>query len=104
MIDGGQTSKMLPVASVTIGSLQMQMNWDDEHDMDRLDLWGKSVVTTFSSGQNGSTRDFLGEEPLRLLHSQNAICTRVYSSIFCNISRMIDLYSSAASRGGSSQP
>jgi auxin responsive GH3 family protein len=81
LIDG-QTFKMLPVASVTIGFLQMQMNWDDEHDMDGLDLWGKSFVTTFSSGQNGSICDFLGEELLRLLHSESAICTRVYSSIF----------------------
>lgn len=46
LIDG-QTSKMLPVASVTIGFLQMQMNWDDKHDMDGLDLWEKSYCALF---------------------------------------------------------
>lgn len=43
-LEDSQSSKMLPVCSVTVGFLRMQTNWDIEHDMDRLELWGKSVV------------------------------------------------------------
>jgi len=39
--EDGHSSKVLPVCSVTVGFLRMQMNWHVEHDKDRIDLWGK---------------------------------------------------------------
>jgi hypothetical protein len=83
--EDGQSFKMLTVCSASVAYLRMCMNWDVEHDMDRLDLWGKSVVplslaptdiyATFSSGKNGSIRHFFGEELSRFLRSECAICT-----------------------------
>ncbi|KAG1816260.1 GH3 auxin-responsive promoter-domain-containing protein [Suillus variegatus] len=37
--EDGQSSKDVAVCSTSIGILRMGMNWDVEHDKDRLDLW-----------------------------------------------------------------
>ncbi|KAG1878611.1 GH3 auxin-responsive promoter [Suillus tomentosus] len=37
--EDGQSSKDVAVCSASIGILRMGMNWDVEHDKDRLDLW-----------------------------------------------------------------
>jgi hypothetical protein len=42
--EDGRSSKMLPVCSVTVGFLRMQMNWHVEQDKDRIDLWGKPIA------------------------------------------------------------
>jgi len=38
-------SKQVTVCSLSIGFLRMAMNWDPEHDNERLDLWRKPVVS-----------------------------------------------------------
>ncbi|KAG1900401.1 uncharacterized protein F5891DRAFT_1188715 [Suillus fuscotomentosus] len=43
--EGGQSSKTLPVCSLTVGFLRMQKNWDIEHDMDRLNLWDPYAIS-----------------------------------------------------------
>lgn len=67
--EDGQT-KQVTVCSLSIGFLRMAMNWDAEHDNERLDLWRKPIVPqslghadpqpTFSAGANRSICDFLG--------------------------------------------
>lgn len=42
--EDGQSSKDVAVCSTSIGILRMGMNWDVEHDKDRLDLWGKPMA------------------------------------------------------------
>jgi hypothetical protein len=84
-LEDGHSSKVLPVCSVTIGFLRMQMNWHVEQDKDRINLRGAPIVLLshvyadirpFSSGKNRSICNFLGEELSRFLHSECAICTR----------------------------
>jgi hypothetical protein len=42
--EDGKSSKEIAVCSTSIGIMRMGMNWDVEHDKDRLDLWGKLLV------------------------------------------------------------
>lgn len=42
--EGRHSSQVLPVCSVTIGFLRMQMDWDIDHDKDRIDLWSKPIA------------------------------------------------------------
>lgn len=41
--EDGQSSQGLVVCSVSSGFVRMQMDWDVEHDLDRLDLWGNAI-------------------------------------------------------------
>ncbi|OJA09215.1 hypothetical protein AZE42_00668 [Rhizopogon vesiculosus] len=38
-LEDGQSSQLLAVSSASGGLIRMRMNWDFEHDIDRLDLW-----------------------------------------------------------------
>ncbi|OAX32793.1 hypothetical protein K503DRAFT_804937 [Rhizopogon vinicolor AM-OR11-026] len=44
-LEDGQSSQSLAVSSASGGWMRMSMNWDFEHDIDRLDLWGKPVTS-----------------------------------------------------------
>ncbi|KAG2039944.1 GH3 auxin-responsive promoter [Suillus americanus] len=46
--EDGQSSKEMAVCSTSIGILRMGMNWDLEHDKDRLDLWVPGKTDPFA--------------------------------------------------------
>ncbi|KAG2142334.1 GH3 auxin-responsive promoter [Suillus clintonianus] len=57
-LDCEDGQKPLPVCSVTIGALRMQMNWDIEHDMDRLDMWVPGKTAPYAVSLVKSYRSF----------------------------------------------
>lgn len=46
--EDGQSSKEVAVCSTSVGILRMGMNWDLEHDKDRLDLWVPGKTDPFA--------------------------------------------------------
>ncbi|KAG1865581.1 GH3 auxin-responsive promoter-domain-containing protein [Suillus tomentosus] len=47
--EDGQSSKTLPVCSLTVGFLRMQKNWDIVHGMDRLNLWVPGKTDSYAT-------------------------------------------------------
>jgi hypothetical protein len=46
--EDGQSSQEFVVCSVSSGFVRMQMNWDVENDLNRLDVWGKPIAPFLS--------------------------------------------------------
>ncbi|KAG2346706.1 hypothetical protein BDR05DRAFT_997118 [Suillus weaverae] len=80
--EDGQSSREVAVCSMSIGILRMAMNWDIEHDKDRLDLWvpGKTDPYAISLVKNYRT--------LFILNALFALADRRVSTIrflFANV-------------------
>ncbi|OAX31842.1 hypothetical protein K503DRAFT_805730 [Rhizopogon vinicolor AM-OR11-026] len=57
-LEDGQGSEELLVTSLSCGLTRMQMNWDIEHDMDRLDLWTPGQTAPFAVNIVSGHRSF----------------------------------------------
>ncbi|OJA21409.1 hypothetical protein AZE42_01926 [Rhizopogon vesiculosus] len=57
-LEDGQTSQSLAVIHASGGWMRMRMNWDFEHDMDRLDLWVPGYTAPFAAALIDDHRAF----------------------------------------------
>ncbi|KAG2138537.1 GH3 auxin-responsive promoter [Suillus clintonianus] len=89
--EDGQSSKVLPVCSVTVGFLRMQMNWEVEHDKDRLDLWVPGKTDPFAISLVKSYRAFFILNALFALSDRRVATVRfLFASVFVNFLQYVE--------------
>ncbi|KAG2152671.1 GH3 auxin-responsive promoter [Suillus bovinus] len=90
-LEDGQTSKILPVCPITAGFLRMEMDWDVEHDMDRLDLWVPGKADPYAISLVKDYRSFFILNALFALSVRRVTTIRfVYASVFVNLLQYIE--------------
>lgn len=90
-LEDGQSSQMLPVCSVTVGFLRMQMNWDIEHDMDRLELWVPGNTSPYAISLVKNYRAFFILNALFALADCRVTTIRfLFASVFVNFLQYIE--------------
>ncbi|KAG1815046.1 GH3 auxin-responsive promoter [Suillus subaureus] len=89
--EDGHSSKVLPVCSVTVGFLRMQMNWHVEHDRDRIDLWVPGKNGPYAISLVKSYRAFFILNTLFALANRRVTTIRfLFASVFVNFLQYIE--------------
>ncbi|KAG1731726.1 GH3 auxin-responsive promoter [Suillus lakei] len=89
--EDGQKSKVLPVCSATVGYLRMQMDWDVEHDKDRLDLWMPGKTDPYAISLVKSYRAFFILNALFALADRRVTTIRfLFASVFVNFLQYVE--------------
>ncbi|KAG2064565.1 hypothetical protein BDR04DRAFT_1084243 [Suillus decipiens] len=89
--EDGQSSKMLPICSVTVSFLRMQKNWDVEHDMDRLDLWIPGKTDPYAISLVKSYRAFFFLNALFALADRRVTTIRfLFASVFVSFLQYVE--------------
>ncbi|KAG1730351.1 GH3 auxin-responsive promoter [Suillus lakei] len=89
--EDGQSSKVLPVCSVTVGFLRMQMDWDVEYDKDRLDLWIPGKTDPYAISLAKSYRAFFILNALFALVDCRVTTIRfLFASVFVNFLQYVE--------------
>ncbi|KAG1731727.1 GH3 auxin-responsive promoter [Suillus lakei] len=89
--EDGQSSKLLPVCSVTVGFLRMQMNWDVEHDMDRVDSWVPGKTDPYAISLVKNYRAFFILNALFALADRRVTTVRfLFASVFVNFLQYVE--------------
>ncbi|KAG2071419.1 hypothetical protein BDR04DRAFT_1016106 [Suillus decipiens] len=89
--DGGHSSKVLPVCSVTVGFLRMQMNWHIEDDGDRIDLWVPGKTDPYAISLVKSYRAFFVLNALFALADRRVTTIRfLFASVFVNFLQYVE--------------
>ncbi|KAG1815072.1 GH3 auxin-responsive promoter [Suillus subaureus] len=89
--EDGHSSKVLPVCSVTVGFLRMQMNWDLEHDKDRIDLWVPGKTDPYAISLVKSYRAFFILNALFALADRRVTTIRfLFASVFVNFLQYVE--------------
>ncbi|OJA19257.1 hypothetical protein AZE42_10729 [Rhizopogon vesiculosus] len=85
-LEDGQSSEKLLVCSLSSGITRMLMNWDVEHDMDRLDLWVPGQTAPFAVTILESHRSFFFLHALfALADSRVATMSFLFASAFVSV-------------------
>ncbi|KAG1856113.1 GH3 auxin-responsive promoter, partial [Suillus subluteus] len=89
--EDGQSSKMLSVCSATAGYQRMKLNWDVEHDMDRLGLWVPGQTIPHAISLVKSYRTFFIMSALFALADRRVTIIRfLFASVFVNFLQYIE--------------
>ncbi|KAG2107325.1 GH3 auxin-responsive promoter [Suillus cothurnatus] len=89
--EDGHSSKVLPVCSVTVGFLRMQMNWHVEHDKDRIDLWVPGRTDPYAISLVKSYRAFFILNALFALADRRVTTIRfLFASVFVNFLQYVE--------------
>ncbi|KAG1795430.1 GH3 auxin-responsive promoter, partial [Suillus plorans] len=89
--EDGQSSKTLPVCSLTVGFLRMQKNWDIEHDMDRLNLWVPGKTDPYAISLVKGFRAFFLLNALFALADRRVATIRfLFANVFVNLLQYIE--------------
>ncbi|KAG2120452.1 GH3 auxin-responsive promoter [Suillus discolor] len=89
--EDGQSSKTLPVCSLTVGFLRMQKNWDIEYDMDRLNLWVPGKTDPYAISLVKGFRAFFLLNALFALADRRVTTIRfLFANVFVNLLQYIE--------------
>ncbi|KAG1863056.1 GH3 auxin-responsive promoter [Suillus subluteus] len=89
--EDGHSSKVLPVCSVTVGFLRMQMNWHVEHDKDRINLWVPGKTDPYAISLVKSYRAFFILNALFALADRRVTTIRfLFASVFVNFLQYVE--------------
>ncbi|KAG2340898.1 hypothetical protein BDR05DRAFT_1061199 [Suillus weaverae] len=89
--EDGHSSKVLPVCSVTVGFLRMQMNWHVEHDKDRIDLWVPGKTDPYAISLVKSYCAFFILNALFALADRRVTTIRfLFASVFANFLQYVE--------------
>ncbi|OJA21411.1 hypothetical protein AZE42_01924 [Rhizopogon vesiculosus] len=89
--EDGQSSHEVVVCSASSGILRMQMNWDVEHDMDRLDLWVPGQTAPFVISIVEGYRPFFILHALFVLADPRVtIMCFVFANVFATLVQFIE--------------
>ncbi|KAG1840839.1 GH3 auxin-responsive promoter [Suillus subalutaceus] len=89
--EDGHSSKVLPVCSVTVGFLRMQMNWHVDHDKDRINLWVPGKTDPYAISLVKSYRAFFILNALFALADRRVTTIRfLFASVFVNFLQYVE--------------
>ncbi|KAG1729171.1 GH3 auxin-responsive promoter [Suillus occidentalis] len=90
-LEDGHSSKVLPVCSVTVGFLRMQMDWHVEHDKDRIDLRVPGKTDPYAISLVKSYRAFFILNALFALADRRVTTIRfLFASVFVNFLQYVE--------------
>ncbi|KAG1741575.1 GH3 auxin-responsive promoter [Suillus paluster] len=89
--EDGQSSKKVTVCSLSIGFLRMEMNWDVEDDMDRLDLWVPGQTDPYAISLVKSYRAYFVLNALFALADRRVTIVRFFfANVFVNFLQYVE--------------